>query len=99
MSTHCKCVQCRDVRFGYLGTKSLKFGYFELCLVTLLKNKSLTNPILWLPQSEFLFENSHEYFKKYGVLDRFGYFDADLVTFQDKIWSLPSPPSDIPADK
>ena len=24
----------RDVRFGYLVTKSLKFGYFELRLVT-----------------------------------------------------------------
>ena len=89
----------RDVRFGYLGTKYLKFGYFELRLVTLLKNKSLTNPIIWLPQSEFFFENSHEYLKKYGVLYRFGYFDADLVTFQDKIWFLPSPPSDIPGLK
>ena len=34
--------------------------------------------------------------KKYEVSDRLGYFDADLVTFQDKIWFLPSPPPDIP---
>ena len=45
----------RDVRFGYLGTKSLKFGYFELRLVTLVKNKSLTNSIILVTSIRFFF--------------------------------------------